>query len=594
MSEMVECSKGWALLIGAPGRDLLGVRNNLDRMAEVLRARGFANICERINPGRRGIIEELTRLSSAVSEDDRVAIYFNGHTGLTRFRGGLPGDDGHERICRYMLVGDPEHSRIRESFRGLLDVEFRHLVGVEMLARCPNITVILECCYAGGLARDIADVHYFSVPDFMRDDPIWQRPTRAECEGREWVVLAAARDEQEAMETRERPALGQFTKALTEVLSEHGGRRSSWRKVMRELRQRALASTMQRSGPHVLGPSARAPFSLEEVGVRDGYELCYDSSGQAWVFAGSLHGLASGDEVRLVDAQGEHLGCAQLDEVSELRSTLQVGELPGEPRAAVLHRRVQPTLVEVNGVTPVAEALRTAVERSPWLGSPGEGAEQVVRVMVEPGGLEIDAYDFVRVPRRWPLSFEATLDPEIQIAVIVGDLEAIARRRAFVAAATRAAGPSIDEFQPFLRVTNAIGELVDLAEAGFRAHRGPMQVGYVLEQTRVKARVRQLTLISEGCSGRLSVVPPRGVVASVPGTKQEQRVDLIASWPADVPRTPRHESMWFVITTQEVEFDSLEVNLLQLARAGRGALADHWFRGGEVVVLRFCYELDPD
>src|SRR5277367_1020841 len=159
-----------ALLIASPFRGLQGPTNDVDKMDKALRGIGFeTSQCSGSDATRAGILQAWQQLIDDICLDDAVVVYYSGHGGLVA--SAEPTDRSFEvpnlpTPWRYQFLvpmdfgdfddadSDEEDGEDGEtSFRGILDLELSTLV-CATTARTPNLTLILDCCYAGRMARD--------------------------------------------------------------------------------------------------------------------------------------------------------------------------------------------------------------------------------------------------------------------------------------------------------------------------------------------------------------------------------------------------------------------------------------------------------
>ncbi|KAH8895995.1 hypothetical protein GQ53DRAFT_743912 [Thozetella sp. PMI_491] len=189
-----------ALLIASPFGGLRGPLNDIERMDRVLRGMGFETFrCSGPNATRAGILEAWEQLINKVSADDAVVVYYSGHGGLVTST--EPPDRSFEAPdpptpWRYQFLvpmdfgefgkvggGDNNDEDSRTDFRGILDVELSALVK-DTTARSPNFTLILDCCYAGRMARDPA------APDIVMPRTISTTTTGSDSCGGRFAAVA--------------------------------------------------------------------------------------------------------------------------------------------------------------------------------------------------------------------------------------------------------------------------------------------------------------------------------------------------------------------------------------------------------------------
>lgn len=292
--------RGQALLIGAaaipapaapPGRGtprqadvLRGVGADLDRMAALLTARGFA--VERVEGEAatyRGILDGLDRLIAA---DGAAVLYYSGHGGRARdprplppvYRDGRGGDASapRYRVDQQFLIPVDFEQSTETDFRGVTELELR--VALDALtARTHDVTWIFDCCYAGGIVRG---------PKLQPQTREYAYPRTTGLAARldALAPLAAAIDQRDPLGNPHAVRLfasssttvaweaeldgvygGALTEALIHYLDALGDRPTTWEALTRAVRERIAGRRLPRGQePEVAGPIRRTPFGTAE------------------------------------------------------------------------------------------------------------------------------------------------------------------------------------------------------------------------------------------------------------------------------------------------------------------------------------------
>jgi hypothetical protein len=135
-----------ALVIGSQVGSLQGVHNDVAAISHFPRALDFA-VDARIEQDASyiGITEGYKRLIAGHGPDDTAIIYYAGHGGLA------PGLDGTGRL-QFLVPTDCE--TVEGEFRGLFAFELSVLLA-ELTAKGRNVAVILDCCHAATMSREV-------------------------------------------------------------------------------------------------------------------------------------------------------------------------------------------------------------------------------------------------------------------------------------------------------------------------------------------------------------------------------------------------------------------------------------------------------
>lgn len=272
-----------ALVIASPYKGLQGTLNDASRIQEVLQKQGFEIItCLGPRATRGGIYDAWQQLISSVGTNDTIAIYYSGHGSMVESV--LEEDStSQDWRCQFLVPVDFDSST-EGDFRGILDVEISHLLR-KLTDRTPNVTIMLDCCHSGRMARApahgdraaprwIAPVTYRDVAAFRdrhllqvfveEQNPLDTGALREENPSVVRVVAAAASET--AWEYHDADGLwrGAFTEALAGVLEECHIRMLPWRTSLLRL-QEVVHSRFPSQHPQVEGPETRVPFSMQRV-----------------------------------------------------------------------------------------------------------------------------------------------------------------------------------------------------------------------------------------------------------------------------------------------------------------------------------------
>ena len=147
--------KNRALLIASPYNGLRGPENDVELMANVLDKHGFEVVkrCGR-DATRHQILEAWQQLISESCAEDTIVIYYSGHGGLVKSSQNTSDQRGSEMPLRsQFLVPMDFDQTTADEFRGILDIEISYLLR-DTTNKTENVTIILDCCHAGRMARD--------------------------------------------------------------------------------------------------------------------------------------------------------------------------------------------------------------------------------------------------------------------------------------------------------------------------------------------------------------------------------------------------------------------------------------------------------
>ncbi|KAK4161140.1 caspase domain-containing protein [Cladorrhinum sp. PSN259] len=361
-----------ALLIASGFGGLRGTQNDVDKMARVLGDLGFSlSLCCGTDATRDGMLKAWRKLADESTPGDCIVVYYSGHGGVVskpkpRGLGQLFSRDWETttRWRHQFLVptdfgtsaqGGSQNGGV-SSFGGILDVEISHLLR-DMTDRTQNITVILDCCFAGSMARDpgradgavpkggnssLSSVSYSDVSGHI--DSLRQRgqvPQDTHADENPFVVrIAAATASETAWEYRNSQGewCGAMTEALSQVLAEsigpdhHHYHRLTWRTALMRVSEMVNARFPYQH-PQVEGPRHRLPFSTSEDATEALHIREEQEDGRVVIQAGRISGVREGNTYSVMPfgsekpVPGEELATALVTEATAFKAT--VGLSPG-------------------------------------------------------------------------------------------------------------------------------------------------------------------------------------------------------------------------------------------------------------------------
>ncbi|NVB40228.1 caspase family protein [Pseudenhygromyxa sp. WMMC2535] len=553
-----------ALIIGGSRHQRKGIKADLDLVQALLVELGFSpeeGITRRSGGTTRELIlHELRAFAGRVETNDVALVYYTGHAGIARFDGEIGGERQPLREWRYLVPDTGPHSARRGHFAGVLDVELGEILGA-LGERCPNLTVIFECCYAGGLlalpaknaGRSPAEVHTFFVPEALRGEQRWSgRLTGALEPGPRRggpIVVAAASECRRSHELDEGRNNGVFTWALVEAIRETRGAAICWGSLFALVRakvRRKLAPLNLRQRPVLIGPRGRRVFGTELHDTSREFEALVGTRGRVRLMAGALHGLACGDELELLSLRtGERAARARIEAVEAARADLATDVLvdcePWTILRAVLSRRARPTPVRITGEGAFATELRAAVRASVWLREwrCEGGGEELLELCAR------DGQPGLRGPDKVGLAL-----PE-RVAGQLAQLEALARARSFERAC--AALPRPPETMDFWLRASAAGE------AGSRTF--PLAAAHLDAGMRCleyyTGGIHAVSIVNVGADGLARLLhtasgTTQDLRPEEPGETAGTERGVFSTWPAPAPHRPGSETFYFVVSTEDL------------------------------------------
>ena len=383
-----------ALILASQTYGLQGCDADAELMRATLSALGFE--CDVRTGGdatRAGIVDGVDRLAAASGPGDAAVVYYSGHGGrVARPDAAERRATGRSAYFQFIVPFDIDESG-PDDFRGLLSEELSALQArltdaYTSRGATPNVTMILDCCHSGYLARDTTLVPRFVELDAKMFPLLGIRVRASQLDpgaglrtNPDAVRLVACQEEQSAFE---KPSArggrhGVLTDAFATLLDGLGDRPVSWT-VAGDALRRAVQLVAPDQRPDVEGPDSTLLFSVEREPAIVPTVPVEHRDGTLVIEAASVLGLAAGDEVALVDAVGgADVGRARVRAVVEGTATLTADPSPpagialrAAPRRLSLGRRR--VAIDVPG--PLGDELRRGIGTSPLL-STDDGPEPV-------------------------------------------------------------------------------------------------------------------------------------------------------------------------------------------------------------------------
>lgn len=392
-----------ALLIASSFDDLKGPRNDIRSMESILRGVGFNDmtLCEDGAATRQGIIDSWHDLTGRTQSNDTVVVYYSGHGGLVTPPPQPLGATGTALVLsnpRQFIVPTDYNLTSPGDFRGILDAELSVLLR-EVSAKTANVTLILDCCHSGSIARDPVlglRARQRSLGK-MQHHSLLEHQTLLEAQGQlcldglddnkqdtslnQAVRVFAATAEEKAWEYANGDKddwAGAMTRAFVQALGTKDDARSTWRATLARVRE-LVGVRFPQQHPHVEGPVQRLHFELDMVD-----DLCLpvnaDEKGDVWLSAGKLREVYKGNVYAVLPAgatvhdPGREMAKATVQAVEGFKALVTLSppgvKIPPEGAVAFLERLALPQLpVAVLAENQAAEAtaLRESVQRSKFL-----------------------------------------------------------------------------------------------------------------------------------------------------------------------------------------------------------------------------------
>lgn len=307
-----------ALIVGSQTGGLAGATGDAERMASMLGELGFDDIDLRVDAkaaSRAGILEGYRTLIERTQRGDAAVVYYSGHgvRVLPSFEPAAAASSAAWRGPRPIqaLVPMDFDDSTGDDFRGVTDVELSAYLAM-LTARTENATVILDCCHAAAMSKDVSARPRARLRPSVVDLELHIRravdgglPVEllAEAGNPHAVRLVAAGQSQSAYERPVGSAVvGTFTESLLLALRDAWdardgkGLRVTWEAIGQRVRERVLG-IHQGQRADIEGPRRRYLFEIEEA-PRTGAVpiIAGERPGTAVLRAGRVHGVHEGDE----------------------------------------------------------------------------------------------------------------------------------------------------------------------------------------------------------------------------------------------------------------------------------------------------------
>lgn len=561
---------GRALLVGAQTAGLHGALHDVALMRELLLENGFTEVtnCSGRDVTRLVLLSALEDLITSTRAGDAVVVHYSGHAAR------LPRPSGRRRedaqFVRFLVTADVEAST-RSRFRGVLaeevDAAVRRLADVT-----PNVTVVLDCCHAGGLVRRPGGRTLVprSVQFDPRDLPVDDAMVKAEVarasgrSNRSVVRVSACQSEDLAYEIVDDDGDigGLLTSALVAVLRTSP--RTPWIGLLPRIR--ASVGRVMPQRPDVEGPVRRVPFTLGEVPWSEVYPLALLPAGVA-VASGRLLGLREGDTLQVATPWeptlpasmviGTVIGLVGDDAVLDL-SVADVADLPG--LVAVPVRTAARDRVEVHARGRTAGWIEQALRERPRLSTRSHDGPPVATIGEAADGIDVADGTGRPVRPRCPKTAEGAR----QVAGVCEVLAAAERLRTLVNRCP-GVGPGIAVTWSLLG--RSPGDPDRLLAAPDRIEAD--DVIRVRVENHTPDRLR-LWLLDIGMSGRITLVSndrPSGQVLRPAGEAGcvWRSAPVRIAWPPDVPSTgPRRETLLLLFGEAVMDLALLDSSCAEL------------------------------
>jgi uncharacterized caspase-like protein len=386
-----------ALVVGSQTGGLEGPLVDTARMARLLEELGF-EVDRRVDAeaaSRAGILEGYRELIDRCQPGDAAMVYYSGH-GVRVLPSADPAAAAAWRGPRPIqaIVPMDFDESTEGDFRGITDLELSALLA-QLTARTANAAVILDCCHAAAMSKDVSARPRArfqpSHVDFARHVeravagglPV---ELLAEAGNPHAVRLVAAGQSQSAYE---RPVggvvVGTFTESLLLALRDAAGRRVTWEAIGQRVRERVLdIHPGQRAD--IEGPRRRYVFETEEAPRTGAVAIVRgERPGHAVLRAGRVHGVHEGDEYAVLPGGADadvtrRIAIATVTRVDVGEATAEIELVAphaalGEGAQAVPLRSAAPRrMVRLDAEGPARDAIAKAIEATGRLTIAGSDA----------------------------------------------------------------------------------------------------------------------------------------------------------------------------------------------------------------------------
>ena len=572
-----------ALLIGAPTYGLRGVDNDVAAMTDALAARGF-EITQCVGPAatRDGILGAYEQLIRRSRPDDAVVIFYSGHGGLIEPPAGDRGDI-LPAYRRFIVPVDFTQST-PDDFRGITGIELSVLLG-RLTRRIPNVTVVLDCCFAGTMSR-AGDLITKSLPEPKAVDlrshlnRLLHGGLRVDLTrplGNSFAVrVVACAPEQRSYEYggRRGDRIGVFTEALTDALTAAGDAPVTWSTLMTQVRQNVL-DVIANQRPDAEGPFRRLLFEVDEEDVVPSLPVVWEGLGRVRLDGAPLIGVEPGDQFVIMPAgttvpdEGRSLGTVRIDGRGPAAAVGGIDPPHIAPPVGARAFRVRTVAPRVPVALPPVPELIVATAGSTFVRPAEPGERHSLRVRVDAAGMftVADAIGPLRTPR--PGSGSGS------VRSVVKDLERVARATSLRKIAEQPGWESDARIVvEWGRVTE--GRPSPLPTSGALVHVGDPIYLTVRNEGDDSVHV---SLVDIGVSARISVLNPAQPSGRLLRPKDEylfgrddrdgRLTGVPLTWPTGLDDTwPRPETILAIVTSQAQDVSMLEQDSVSRAEYG--------------------------
>jgi len=401
-------TKGRALLVGSPGKNLRGVDHDVGRMAEMLQKRGFAvDVRLRERATRDGILEGYEQLIHEVRPDEAAVFYYAGH--------GFRAFVEREAASWQGIAPFDLDATKTDDFRGITAWELSINLA-RLTKQTKNVTVIIDSCYASQMSRDgtgseavpralshpvrlgfeahLQDLRARYGDAFDAVDPLGNPDA---------VQLVACAQTESAFEYdgTDGQRRGIFTDALLEVLNDVRDAPVSWAAIGDAIRGRVLRR-FPIQHPEIRGPIHRRLFSLLPGSTGAAVAISAISE-RYWLEVGALMGAVSGDVYTVMPPgppiyrKADAIAEVRIAETSATRATAVLcgwqnghSELPKNAIAVLAEKAAVRRPVRIDAPAWELGAIEAAIDATRTLRVASSPDDQIATLRLADGMLTIE------------------------------------------------------------------------------------------------------------------------------------------------------------------------------------------------------------
>ncbi|KAF2469217.1 uncharacterized protein BDR25DRAFT_289456 [Lindgomyces ingoldianus] len=577
-------SKSRALLIASPYGGLRGPENDVELMASVLKKYEFEVVkCCGDDATRNQILCAWQKLISESSADDIVIIYYSGHGGVVKSsQNTCDRQGGSEKpLLSQFLVPMDFDKTTEDDFRGILDIEISYMLR-DTTNKTENVTIILDCCHAGRMARDPHHNNQAwarNLPEVKHHGVLLSHMERLRREGHltgdtfvegnpHAVRIAAASTTETAWSYQglQGQPIGVLTEALATAIDKALDQRLSWRTLLLGVSE-IVNREFPQQHPRAEGPNTRILFSKEHMTSRA--LLVKLEHGDAILQGGRVAGVHEGSVYDIMPFGSElvdretRVAEVKVRYVNGFEAMVEItsGRIPAEGGLAFLQKEALPKLfVKFPDDLPTL-GVRLGQSKFLRCGEPGEKQALVnikkegQRIVVCKGEMVLTSHQFT----------DATRGAAIE--AIVDDGERLARGHHLLTLGSGENDEKLDHAVEieFGRVDN--GTCVEKFQQDGTAN--------VTENQRVYIKLRNggnstvfVSVFDVNVAGTITLVSgtsPRGIELVSDDNYMLGKAQfgggirgLGLSWPGPVPKAGHvEETLVFVMSSEEVSLEHL-------------------------------------